>query len=46
MPPRAQAKLTSLPTERDVRLLNNMSASCLMLRRLHMKQDGTVRAQT
>jgi hypothetical protein len=37
MPPRPQAKLTSLSTERDVRLLNNMSASCLMLRRLHMK---------
>ena len=32
-----QAKLASLSTERDVRLLNNMSASCLMLRRLHMK---------
>jgi hypothetical protein len=37
MPPRPQAKLTSLSTERDVRLLNNMAASCLMLRRLHKK---------
>jgi hypothetical protein len=37
MPPRPQAKLTSLSTERDVRLLNNMSASCLILRRLLMK---------
>jgi hypothetical protein len=37
MPLGSQAKLTSLSTERDVRLLNNMSASCLMLWRLHMK---------
>ncbi len=37
MPPRRQDKLTSLSTDRDVRLLNNLTASCLMLRRLHMK---------
>ncbi len=37
MPPHPASKLTSLSTERAVRLLNDMSASCLMLRRLHMK---------
>ncbi len=37
MPPVPQGKLSSPSTERDVRLLNDMSASCLMLRRLHMK---------
>ena len=37
MSPRPQDKVTSLSTERAVRLLNDMSASCLMLRRLHMK---------
>ena len=37
MPPRLHGKLISLSTERDVQLLNNMTASCLMLRRLHIK---------
>jgi hypothetical protein len=36
--------LTSLSTQRDVRLLNSLTAGCLMWRRLHIKR--TVRAQT
>ena len=38
MPPHPQSKLTRLSTKRDVQLLNNMTASCLMLRRLHIMQ--------
>jgi hypothetical protein len=37
MPLRPQSKLTSLSTKRMSRLLNNMTASCLMLRRLHIR---------
>jgi hypothetical protein len=37
MRPRLQRKLTSLSTKRDVQLLKNMTASCLMLRRLHIR---------
>jgi hypothetical protein len=42
MPPPSQSKLTSLSSKHDVQLLNNRTASCLMLRRLHIKQTAHV----
>ncbi len=42
MPPRPHSKVTSLSSERDVQLLNKMTASCLIVRRLHIRWTDCV----
>jgi hypothetical protein len=39
-------RLTSLSTKRDVRLLNNLTADCLMWRLLHIKRTVRTQMQT